>query len=557
MRNKSENEEGKKYKRIWFLGNIVTIILLLLIIRLYLIQIVDGEKYSELTQRQYQYRVNHVSSRGTIYDRNMQPLTNVEDTTLLFVDNSMINDQVQESMKHIAEEDLEILGENQGTRYRILRVNDQDHEAMSNLLASYFTYPLQLYKRYYDYQPAAHIIGYVNQWDNKGAVGLEKSFESILNSSQPEIYATVDGVNNIIPGLGFQVNNVTQPNRSIVTTLDIKIQKKIEEILKENNQKGSAIVLEAGSGDILACANYPAYNPNRISLYLESDNEELFNRAVQVGYPPGSIFKIVVAAAALESGIVDEDTSFFCKGYEEINDVKIKCTAYKRGGHGSLNLEDAFCHSCNAAFIQLGIQTGSEAILEMSKKFGVGNKTGIRLDEEYVGNLPTADEVKGAGIGNLSVGQGELLVTPLQIARLTAIIANNGIDYGINLVQTIIDHNDTTTDISNKIHQRMISRDTAEILGQYMKKTVEEGTADNLGKIFSWEAAGKTGSAQSVYKNKEVTHAWFTGYIPYQNPEYIITVFMEDGKSGRQAAVPVCKKIAEALYNEYYKEPVD
>lgn len=557
MRSKNENDDSIKYKRIWLLGNVITVILFLLIARLYLIQIIDGEKYGNLAVRQNQYKVNHVSSRGTIYDRNMLPLTNVEDTTLLFVDNSMMNHQAQESMRHIAEEDFEIWGEHQSARYRILRVNDENHEVMSNILTSYFTYPLQLYKRYYNYQPAAHIIGYVNQWDNTGAVGLEKRFEGILNSDQPEIYATVDGVNNIIPGLGFQVNNDTSPNGSIVTTLDIKIQKKIEEILKDNNKKGCAIVLEAGSGDILACANFPTYDPNQISLYLESENEELFNRAIQVGYPPGSIFKIIVAAAALEEGVVDADTSFNCKGYEIINDIKIKCSAYKRGGHGSQNLEEAFSHSCNAAFIQLGMETGSEAILKMSKKFGIGSKTGIRLDEEYVGNLPSTDEVQGAGIGNLSVGQGELLVTPLQVARMTGIIANNGIDYGVNLVHTIMNYEGVSTDISNKIRQRMISRDTANTLADYMKKTVEEGTADNLGKIFSWEAAGKTGSAQSMHKNKEVTHAWFTGYIPYQDPKYVITVFIEDGKSGRQAAVPVFREIAEALYSECYMIPIE
>lgn len=550
---RSKNEKNTTEQRIVTIGKIVTIILLALIMRLYFIQIVQEDKFSELTQRQHRYKVNHMSSRGTIYDRNGEPLTNVEDTILLFVDNSMINQQVLSSMQHIVEEDLEIFGENNGTKYKVLKVNNCHKEVMSNILSTYFTYPIQIYKRYYDSQPAAHIVGYVNQWNNKGATGLEKSFESVLNSSQPEIYATVDATNNIIPGLGFQVENITKPNGSIITSLDIQLQKKIEDILKENNKNGSAIVLEAKSGDILTCANYPTFNPNSISMYLESENEELFNRAIQVGYPPGSIFKIIVAAAALETGIVDSDTSFFCNGQEEINGVKIKCSSYKKGGHGALNLEEAFTHSCNSAFIQLGIQTGSEAILKMSKKFGISKTTGIRLIEEYLGNLPTPDEVKGAGIGNLSVGQGELLVTPLQVAKMTAIIANDGIDYGVNLVHTIIDHNNKSTDITNKINQRILSKKTAKILKKFMKKTVEEGTANNLGKIFSWEGAGKTGSAESVYRNKEVTHAWFTGYIPYDQPKYIITVFIEDGKSGRQAAVPIFKKIAEVLYKEHYK----
>lgn len=536
--------------RFRILGVFIMVLMFLLIGRVFFIEIIDGEQYKNMALRQQQYKINHMSSRGTIYDRNMVPLTNVENTTLLFVDHEIMGQEGKGELLDLAEEDSGILGENSGSRYKILKVNSRNAEVMSNFYDNYLRYPINIYKRYYENQPAAHLIGYVNEWNNKGAAGLEKSFETVLNCSKPEIYAKVDGVNNIIPGLGFQVEDMDE-NGNIVTTLDIELQKSVEQILKDQEKKSSVVILDTSNGELLACANYPSYNPNNISKYLDGQNEELINRAIQVGYPPGSIFKIIVASAALEADLVDEQTEFYCKGYEKINGIKIKCAAFSRGGHGNISFIEAFSKSCNAAFIQLGMMTGSDRILEMSKKFGLGDKTGIQVGEEYAGNLPSEEQVKGAGIGNLSVGQGELLITPLQAARITAVIANDGVDKGVRLIKEIQQDN-------SKVYQetasfkRVISKNTAEMIQSLMKETVKTGTANNLGRIYTWDASGKTGSAQSVYKNKEVVHAWFTGFIPSEEPQYVISVFVEDGKSGRQAAVPIFKEVAEFLYKNYH-----
>ncbi len=547
-----KSEEEIRKVRLNVIFGVVLLLLSLFIYRIFNIQILEGKSYKEMAEEQHQYKINHMSSRGTIYDRNMVPLTNVDDTVLLFVDNKTIHEENVHDILNFAEEGADILGTIGGTRYKILKVNNKDRKAMSNIFNNYPAYPFQVYNRYYEKQPAAHIIGYVNQWDNSGATGLEKSFENLLNISQPKIYATVDGANNIIPGLGIYVEE-SKKNGWLITTLDIDLQRQVENILESYDVRGSVVVLDSDNGDILACANYPSYDPKRISEYLKSDNEEFFNRAVQVGYPPGSIFKIIVAAAALESGVADEENYFNCIGYEEINGVKIKCSAYEKGGHGELSLIEAFSRSCNSAFIQLGILTGSDEILKMSKKFGLGEKTGIPIEEEYKGNLPEADEVKGAGIGNLSVGQGELLITPLQAAKATAIIANKGIDKGVRLVKKIGKPDGGTSEPVIAQYERVISRTTAAIVANMMEETVKSGTANNVGKIYTWNTSGKTGSAQSIYKNKEVVHGWFTGFLPSENPHYIITVFVEDGKSGRQSAVPIYKDIADYLYKQESK----
>ncbi len=544
---KKRDAKAKRKLRLQVLNGVVMFILALCIYRTMLIQIIDGDKYREMAIAQHQYKINHISSRGTIFDRNRVPLTNVEDTVLLFIDKEIMDEDNMEDMLRFAEEDSKILGTAGGKRYKILKMSNIDKTAMSNLFGNYPTYPLQVYKRYYEKQPAAHIIGYVSQWDNTGVNGLEKSFESVLNASKPEIYAMVDGANNIIPGLGIQVKE-TKKNGWIVTTLDMDFQNHVEEILKSYEMRGSAVVLDSKNGDLLVCANYPSYDPNNISEHLKSDNEEFFNRAIQVGYPPGSIFKIIVAASALETGVVDEGDYFDCSGYEEINDIRIKCSSFERGGHGRLSLLESFSKSCNSAFIQLGELTGSEEILKMSEKFGLGKKTGIPLEEEYEGNLPKSNEVKGAGIGNLSVGQGELLITPLQAARMTAVIANGGVDKGIRLIKEVVNSNGQVEKKAGSHYKRIITHSTAEIITNMMEETVKSGTANNVGRIFDWQAAGKTGSAQSVYNGREVVHGWFTGFIPVDNPKYVITVFAEDGKSGRQSAAPVFKEIAEYLY---------
>ncbi|MEL7657624.1 MAG: penicillin-binding transpeptidase domain-containing protein, partial [Bacillota bacterium] len=187
--------------------------------------------------------------------------------------------------------------------------------------------------------------------------------------------------------------------------------------------------------------------------------------------------KIIVAAAALEKGTVTEESKFICNGYEEINGIRINCS--KEEGHGEITFRDAFAKSCNAAFIQLGAQTGGEEILEMAKAFGVGKKAFQNKMEEKIGTLPGTDEIQGAGIGNLSIGQGKVLITPAQAARITAIIAAGGIDNGLSIIKGTTEGG-KTSDIKKDEPARIISRETSELIKEMMVDTVNYGTANNL-----------------------------------------------------------------------------
>lgn len=533
-------------KRIIKLGVFFTLILILLIARLSFIQIVNGSKYKEISAKQQIISLSGIAIRGTIYDRNHIPLTNNRKVARCYIEKTKEDSQAKKLLNAVSAQKLDLENE----RYYIYECMEYNKEIIEQLRERYGAFIFMVYRRYGENQPASHLIGYINKIDNTGQSGLEKNFDYILNSSEQKLYAVTDGLSRIISGLGI-IMNTDKKDGDIVTTLDYYIQTAAEKILSSYTDKGSLIVLEAKTGNILACVSLPDYNPDSVRIYLESNHGELLNKSIQSCYPPGSVFKIVVAAAALENQTVDLDARLFCKGYEDIGGTRIKCSSAPEGGHGEIDLIDAFAKSCNSAFIQIGRLTGASAIMEMAEKLGLGKKTMNILQEESEGKLPSEDSIKGAGIGNLSIGQGELLVTPIQAAKLTQIIANGGKDTGINLVSSAGTGEEKSNKFAPKEPVRVLSEDTCRKLNEMMKAVVNRGTADNMNLNAPWTAAGKTGSAQATSNGSKVVHGWFTGYVPADNPKYVITVFVEEGKSGR-GAVPIFGKMAEWLY--YYEK---
>ncbi|MDD2189934.1 MAG: penicillin-binding protein 2 [Eubacteriales bacterium] len=514
------------------------ILLLTLGARLALIQIIDSEKYAFANTKQQRIILNGEDTRGTIYDRNGNRLTGT--------DHSYIYILKKEALDETAERIFQMIGarkiKNENNRYEVYRSSIFSKEAAYILKRDYGAFVIKGSARYVTNQPAVHFIGYINEIDGTGISGIEKSFNDILSKKQKVVYASVDGKRMIIPGLGIS-STVTNPDCGVYTTLDIKIQKKAEEILENSGKNGSIVVLDAENGELLAGASTPFFDPEKIEDYLDSDNEEFLNKVTQSVYPPGSIFKIVVAAAALEKGVVNADTKFLCKGSEDINGTIIKCS--KEEGHGEINFRDAFAESCNSAFIQLGAMTGGEDILKMAEDFGLGENAFQSEIEEKPGLLPDRDDIQGAGIGNLSIGQGKLLITPAQATRVTSIIASGGIDYGLTLIRGITEGGEIEP-LGKKPNRRVITKETADLISNLMVDTVNHGTADNLtGSGVS--IAGKTGSAEAYYHGEMVVHGWFTGFFPADKPAYVITVFVESGGSGRASAVPLFQQMAEYL----------
>ena len=261
-----------------------------------------------------------------------------------------------------------------------------------------------------------------------------------------------------------------------------------------------------------------------------------------------------MTAAALENEtrdkdgrLVDKNTMFHCTGKEKLSGIEIGCSTGGKDGHGDISLEQAFAYSCNCAFIQLGKLTGSENIIDMAEKLGLGEAPISDLPSVRRGNVTTLENAVGDGIGNLSIGQGEMLVTPLQVARLTNIIARRGNDVELSLIKNA---DEIMTSAGGSFAQRrvdanVISKETAEEITHMMRQTVIYGTARGTGSNF--EAAGKTGSAETGTYEGAPVHGWFTGFFPASDPKYTITVFVENGRSGRASAVPIFEKIAAEI----------
>ncbi len=525
-------------KRLFTINIGFVILLLVLVIRLTEIQILDSTQYASANAKQQRITMNGEDTRGTIFDRNGNPLTGAEESYIYIIKKEVLDATAARIFQVIGARKVE----NESNRYDVYRNSLFSEEAAYVLKRDYDAFIIKGATRYEKAQPAAHFIGYINEIDGTGASGIEKEFNEILSKKQKVVYASVDGKRMIIPGLGIS-SSVEIPDCGVITTLDIEIQKKAEQVLEDSGYSGSIIIVDAKSGDVLAGASTPSYNPAHVAEYLDSDNEELINKVTQSLYPPGSIFKIIVAAAALEKGVVTEDSKFFCKGYEQINGIRINCS--KEEGHGEITFREAFAKSCNSAFIQIGAMTGGEEILEMAKAFGMGEGAFQTNIEEKTGMLPGKDDIQGAGIGNLSIGQGKLLTTPAQAARTTSIIAAGGIDHGLSLIKGTTEGGEILS-IKKPSPKRVIKKETAELITDLMVDTVDYGTANNLSGT-GVSIAGKTGSAEASYHGEMVVHGWFTGFFPAEDPKYVMTVFIESGGSGSGSAVPLFRQMVEYL----------
>lgn len=525
-------------KRLIALAAGFVVLLLVLSARLTQIQILDSEKFASVNAKQQRITLNGEDTRGTIFDRYGNRLTGADESIIYIIKKEELDATAARIFQVIGAERVE----NESKRYFVYRSNIFSEDAAYVLKRDYEAFIIKGATRYEEEQPAVHFVGYINETDGTGASGIEKEFNDILSRKQKVVYASVDGKRMIIPGLGIS-STVENPNCGVITTLDLKIQKKAEQVLKDSGHSGTIIVVDAKTGEVLAGASAPSYNPAHVEDYLDSSNEEFINKATQSLYPPGSIFKIIVAAAALEKGAVNTDSMFLCNGYEVINGIRINCS--KEEGHGEINFRDAFAKSCNSAFIQIGMLTGGDAILEMASAFGVGEKSFQGKIEEKTGLLPGTQDIQGAGIGNLSIGQGKLLITPAQAARITAIIAAGGIDRGLSLIRGTTEGGETEY-LKKEPSERVINKETADLISGLMVDTVNYGTANNLSGA-GVTIAGKTGSAEASYHGEMVVHGWFTGFFPAEEPKYVITVFVESGGSGRGSAVPLFRQMVEYL----------
>lgn len=525
--------------------------------RLGYIQIIGHEDLSAAAYAQQQIILEGADTRGTVYDRNGNPIAGQQQEYIYIIEEKNFDGETMNALNQIQAEEIR----GQKGQYRVFTSEGYSKDTAERLIRNSDAFIIEAGRRYSSDQPAVHMIGYVNQEDSSGASGIELMYDDDLSAFEKTVSASADVKGTLLRGTGLTVASAADEDGfvkdGVVTSLDLSLQKKVEDILEECPKNGAVLVTDCETGEMIASASTPVFDPTEIEQYMDSNQGELINKVTQGEYPPGSVFKIVVAAAALEAGIGPEQM-YYCSGSEDAGGRSVGCSTGGETGHGDISFEDAFADSCNCAFIQIARSVGTGSILEMAERMGLGSVVLDGYPGEKDGHIMTAEECSGAGIANVALGQGATLVTPLQVAQMTGIVANGGVDPGVHIVVNEADVIEA---------DRILSEETAEVLQQMMRRTITDGTGNKLTVSVDDEEgdvsggteivtmAAKTGSAQSVQGGREVVHGWITGFVPAEDPEYVITVFVEDGRSGSGSAGPlfaaVSRWLAESGMIEY------
>lgn len=542
-----EQKNNLYKKRAILFGLGITILFISILGRLFYLQYVKAEEllYGALNQRGQEIFVS--PKRGIIFDRNNIPLTNEEKVPTLIVHRKdLLKDQVLYSdIKSFTQLSSRDFNNRIDSQEDLLLFPMKEEFKLDDKRNNLFL--IDLVERYNQRNLLSHVIGYINKSDNRGESGIEKVFDEYLNIDVLDSFIIeYDKSRSMILDGTYHVNDNIDPYNpsGVKLTIDKSIQEKVESIIDSYRLNGSIIVADAITSDILAMVSRPNFDQDNIQKYFDHMNMNLYNKAIQVGYPPGSIFKILVLATALEDYPELIKDEYYCKGYEEINGIRINCS----GRHGYLSLEDGFAKSCNSVFIQLAQDIGADNIIEMSKRFGFGEKINIGLLEETGGNLPDEDELLGAAVGNIAIGQGQIEVTPLQITNMMTTIVNGGVNKPLNLIEGITnDEGYILKRYNQEEERRIISKETSSQIMNMLRQVVTSGTGRYIELEGLGGCAGKTGSAEGILNQEKIIQGWFTGYYPYKDPNYVITILIEDAVSGSKTAAPLFQEIIEEI----------
>ena len=420
---------------------------------------------------------------------------------------------------------------------------------------------------------AAHLLGYVREasdeqlkggryrrGDMVGQSGLERLLDEFLRGR--------DGGERIeVDALGRPVRVVQHtdphPGSQVITTIDRRVQEAAEQAME--GKAGAIVVMDPRSGDIRALVSTPAFEIDRFTATIDraawlrvvqDPDHPLLNRTIQSQYAPGSIFKIVVTAAGLQEATIAPMDRVYCNGEFHLGAWTFK--DWKEGGHGSVDLQKALAQSCNIFYYQAGLKIGGAAITKYARAFGFGTATGVELGGEKLGLIPQPKgrrkSWQGGDIVNMSIGQGQVLVTPLQVARFMAAVANGGVLWKPRLVERIErpDRGVLYSDPGQVAGHVELSPAVWAFLRQALWAVVNDGTGI-AAKIPGIDIAGKTGTAQMIAHSKAEKgqdHAWFAAFAPVRDPEVVVVVLVERGGKGGQVAAPIARRILNAIFFE-------
>ncbi|MBW1975334.1 MAG: penicillin-binding protein 2 [Deltaproteobacteria bacterium] len=586
-------------RNVYFIIGCCVAAIFLYIGKLYYYQVVKGEQFREQSENNRTRLEEIPSPRGIIYDRYGRVLVDNRPAFHIYLVREDINVPViVKRVAHLCSVNFEDLMEEVKRQSNIPRCNpvrlitDVDRDCVAKVEAHLHQLPGVFVSvepvRFYRFgKILAHTLGYLGEITEDelkrpeyreykrgswiGKTGLEKVLEQELKG--------VDGIRVVeVDALGRRLRTLEEkapiPGRAVWLTLDVELQRVAAEALQ--GVEGAIVAMDVKTGAIRALVSNPSYDPNAFIKGLsakewnelnKNPDHPLVNRAIQAAYPPGSTFKPFVAMAALESGVSSYKDTAFCPGFYRLGRRSYRC--WKRGGHGWVDMYRAIVESCDVYFYQLGLKLGVDRIAEYARLFGFGDYTGIELPGERKGLIPTSKWKekhlkepwqKGETL-SVAIGQGYVLVTPIQLAVAYAAIANNGrrlVPYIVDRVEGKGFYRITRNTEAKRLP---LSKSNISFIKKALLGVVKElkGTAHGI-----WDEtlpiAGKTGTAQVIRLSDRTRgenipkhlrdHAWFIGYAPAHDPEIVVVAIVEHGGHGSSAAAPIVKKVIDFYFME-------
>lgn len=562
-----------------------SIILFGLILRLYYLQVIKVAHYRKISEKNCIRALPLIAPRGLICDRNGKILvSNVPSYTLLIVPGPVKNiqntlnrlaavtdweeERLMKNIKDVWPHSYQPVRVRRHVDFSTLCVVEERNEELPGVY-----YQVELNRKYPDSKWSGHLLGYVSEisleelgkagyqrarlGDLVGKEGLEKKYDDLLKGQKGTRYMEVSATGKLLGELEDKKPVMPVSGAKMELTIDLDLQAFAESAFYPYNS-GALVAMDPKSGEILAMLSKPGFDSNIFTGLLTQEEWEklvsdpdlpFLNRAIQGLYPPGSTLKLLTAAAALEQKTITQNSAFSpCYGFFFYGDRVFRC--WQPEGHGRMNLTDAIVHSCDVYFYQLGLELGLEKWCWYANRCGLDKKVGIDLPDEKEGLIPTLEYYhekfgKKAWIKNLvinlSIGQGEILLTPLQVATFYCGLINDGWQYQPRLLKRIVSEERVTLYGREVLRKLPFSSETLDILKKAMVKTVKDpsGTG-HLARIQGVDVGGKTGTAQNPPGKDD---AWFVGFAPAEDPAILVTVLIEKAGHGGDVAAPLAREV--------------
>jgi penicillin-binding protein 2 len=606
-----QQEQAIFRQRIWVASGIVVLGLLFLIGRYAFLQVFQYEHYRTESDNNRIKLEAVPPTRGYIYDRNGILLADNHPVFTAVVsreDRDQVTPMLPQLTKllELSEDDLEKFNSRMKRARSVDQValkvdlNEQQIARFSERKQEFPGVSIQTkMSRFYPYGDLfAHVIGYVGRINDKeaasidkvayagtdliGKIGIEKYYEDLLHGKPGYQYVEADAHGQVQRQLG---RTEAQRGNDLYLSIDYGLQRVAHEQL--NGRRGAIVAIDPRTGEILAFASNPSFDPNpfiagisskNYALLRDSPDQPLFNRALQGLYPPGSTIKPFEGLGGMNAGLVDWQSRIYDPGYFHLPGDSHRFRDWRRGGHGTVDMDKAIAQSCDTYFYVLGYRMGIERMHDWMTQFGFGEKTGIDLSGEKGGLYPSpAWKVNRYGKNwspgetiSVSIGQGYFIATPLQVALATAITANEGYHLRPHLlretkgpvVHTVLNQPD------GKIPYNGDPNDWKR-MHEAMAGVIRHGTARGLLRgLHGYEFAGKTGTAQvksiaqgkryneAALNDRQYDHAWFMGFAPLDKPRVAVAVLIENGKHGSSTAGPVARALFDYVVHRMDKDPI-